>query len=133
MNLDLSSQQGIVLSACESGRFGEDLPDESIGLPGALVAVGVPQVIGSMWRIPQISAVELTMRICHYRAEGEGIATALRRAQIDTRDSTAVQKRLFFTDAGLEYPGLAPEDERPSTRVYDWAAFALYGVPDIRA
>lgn len=132
MNLDLSSQRGIVLSACESGRFGEDLPDESIGLPGALVAVGVPQVIGSMWRIPQISAAELIVRICRSRAEGKDLAAALHEAQIDTRDSTAAQKRLFFADEGLEYPGLAPQDELPCARVYDWAAFSLYTVPGTR-
>ncbi len=125
-NLGLPDDLVAVLSACESARVDVEVPDEAVGLPGALVAAGARQVVGSNWRVPQVSTAELMVRFYGRLQEGAEAVSALRDAQVATRDSTVESKRRLFSDRGAAYPGLADSDARPASRVYDWAGFALY-------
>jgi len=41
-----------VLSACETGLVGIDLPDEALALPTGLLQAGVASIVASQWIVP---------------------------------------------------------------------------------
>ncbi|MFI0141501.1 CHAT domain-containing protein [Streptomyces luteogriseus] len=129
---DLNGTRLAVLSACETGRIGGRLPDEVIGFPAALLASGVPAVVGSLWAVPSAATAELMARFYTYCREGSASPSeALRRAQQAVRDSTVAEKRAFFEEhlPGESVPiSYAPAGSRPHARPYHWAAFTCYGV-----
>ncbi|WP_405568982.1 CHAT domain-containing protein [Streptomyces sp. NBC_01167] len=49
---DLRPGATVVLSACELGSIAGDLPDEQLGFPAALLAMGARSVIGALWPVP---------------------------------------------------------------------------------
>jgi hypothetical protein len=116
----------IVLSSCESARVDAALPDEAIGLPGTLVLAGAARVVGSLWQVPQTATAEIMLRLYGHLVAGLDLPSALRQAQIDTRDSTTRDKRHLFDAHQVAYPGLAPRDSRPHARIPDWAGFQVY-------
>ena len=90
-DLDLSSQQLAVLSACQTGitEF-ERVPDEVIGLPAGFLQAGVPGVVATLWPVSDRSTAVLAAEF--YRlllAERQDPATALRGARRFLRDATA--------------------------------------------
>ncbi|MCG5215493.1 CHAT domain-containing protein [Streptosporangium sp. KLBMP 9127] len=129
---DLSGTRLAVLSACETGRIGGRLPDEVIGFPAALLASGVPAVVGSLWAVPSAATAEVMARFYTCCREGSASPSeALRRAQQAVRDSTVAEKRAFFEEhlPDESVPtSYAPADSRPHARPYHWAAFTCYGV-----
>jgi CHAT domain-containing protein len=132
----------VVLSACETGVPGMDVPDEVVGLPTALLQAGVAGTVASLWEVTDAGAA-LTM-VEFYRQWRLGAhppAAALREAQRWLRDSTAGTIRQTF-ESMLDGNGwlpagearscwqqvvLADPDARPFAEPVSWAAFAYSG------
>ncbi|MEW2129636.1 CHAT domain-containing protein [Streptomyces sp. NPDC005435] len=74
----------VILSACELGSITGDLPDEQLGFPAALLAVGARSVIGALWPVPDTPATVTLMTDLHHaltdspapKALGQAIANA---------------------------------------------------------
>ncbi|MFJ4950842.1 CHAT domain-containing protein [Streptomyces sp. NPDC088760] len=132
----LTSVRVAVLSACESALSGTVLPDEAVGLPTGLSEAGAAGVVGSLWRVPDITTTLLVSRFYQsWRQEGLEPAQALRRAQIWVRDSTNGDKAQRFPDIPeVTRPGLPAlhrrfwQKARPHTGPAHWAAFTYTGM-----
>jgi len=90
----------VVLSGCQTGLGHLTNGDEVVGLTRAFLYAGTPSVLSSLWQVEDASTAYLAERFHHY-LQTQDKATALRRAQLDTRD---------------KYSGL-----------HAWAAFVLTG------
>jgi CHAT domain-containing protein len=145
LDLQLPGSRLAVLSACESGVIGTDLPNEVVSLPSGLQQAGVAGVAGSMWTVLQVSTAILMARFYElWREEDFAPPEALRQAQIWLRDSTDGQKKAFFRKDMVEYasPKLPSEsadiffkeiyfsdsDERSFAHPFHWAAFNYTGI-----
>lgn len=107
-----------VLSACETGVPGMQLPDEVIGLPSALMEAGVAGVVASFWAVADDSTARLMANFHRlWRGQPSDIATqqdastaplapadALRLAQIQLRDEGFYAHPFFW--GAFAYTGL---------------------------
>lgn len=89
---DLRPGTTVVLSACELGSITGELPDEQLGFPAALLAMGARSVIGALWPVPDEDATVSLMAETH-RALTASSATlalgkAIRRAHADGVSAT---------------------------------------------
>jgi CHAT domain len=132
-----------VLSACETGLLGTDLPDEVISLPVGMLQAGVAGVVASQWSVPdRATAMLMTEFYRCWRQEQMAPSDALREAQQWLRDSTNDEKAAHFeaaADAGEEWlPYAAAEDfldlldsgdpdSRDHAEIHAWGAFAHFG------
>jgi CHAT domain-containing protein len=92
------------LSACDTGRFGKELPDEAIGLPTAFIQAGTAGVISTLWRVTERSTKLLADRFYeNWKRRRMAPLQSLVEAQQWLRDDEA------------------DEDE------WNWAAFTLTG------
>ncbi|NMQ21094.1 CHAT domain-containing protein [Candidatus Competibacter phosphatis] len=144
--LRLSGVRLAVLSACETGLPGTDLPDEVVSLPAGLLQAGVAGVVASLWSVSDFSTMLLLTRFHDFwRIEGLAINQALRRAQQWVRDTTNREKLVYFQDiiGGARASVVSPEgarslygelddydepDRRSFAHPYHWAAFSYVGV-----
>jgi len=144
MDLRLEGARLAVLSACETGLPGAELPEEAVSLPSGLIQAGVAGVVGSLWAVNEVSTALLMARFYDlWRQEGREPPEALRQAQIWLRDSTNAEKEAFFRQAlpELEATRLAeraarvafwdavvrrPQD-RDFAHPFHWAAFSYMG------
>ena len=142
-DLDLSSQQLAVLSACQTGitEF-QRVPDEVIGLPAGFLQAGVPGVVATLWPVNDRSTAVLVAEF--YRlllAEQQDPATALRGACQFLRGATTRELAEWFerryNDSGgtdlAAYEAAAdlwsrpdPADRPYADPVY-WAGFVYSG------
>lgn len=84
-NLDLSSCQLVVLSACETG-LGDIKGSEGVfGLQRAFKMAGVKNIIMSLWEIPDAQTSELMTSFYSYCFAGKSVHDALQAAQTDMR------------------------------------------------
>ncbi len=84
-NLDLSSCQLVVLSACETG-LGDIKGSEGVfGLQRAFKMAGVKNIIMSLWKIPDAQTSELMTSFYTYCFVGKSVHDALQAAQSDMR------------------------------------------------
>ena len=151
-SLRLTGVRLTILSACETGVSGIDLPDELIGLPTALVQAGVGGVLASLWSVNEISTVLLLVRFYEFW-KGQSMAAdqALQQAQIWLRDTLNEEKADYFKMSLPEFGDgtsargsgymlpvevaevlfqdmmLRPLGERDFSHPYHWAAFGLTG------
>ena len=145
MQLHLDQTRLAVLSACETGIPGTDLPDEVVSLPSGWMQAGVPGVIGSLWSVSDASTMMLMARFYDmWREEGLQPPEALRQAQIWLRDTTNGEKEDYFKKSLPEYQGermpevsareglhqmlLRNKDECSFAHPFYWAAFTYTGV-----
>jgi CHAT domain-containing protein len=146
--LRLENTRLAVLSACETGIAGTDLPDEVISLPAGLVQAGVAGVVASLWSVSDLSTMLLMARFYEFwKQKALAPAEALRQSQIWVRDSTNGEKLAFVKNAISEVsagrlPGHVAEglyqqhrialemraDERDFAHPFHWAAFGYTGV-----
>ena len=144
---DLSAARLVTLSACETGLT--DIvksPDEYIGLPSGFLEAGAPAVVSSLWAVNDLStALLMGESYRRHLEEGEGIAEALRDAQLWLRDldrDTALHLvEPLWDEAQQEDPALfgaidslywallqgGDEYEHPFAHPYYWGAFTASG------
>ena len=94
-----------ILSACETGIPGLELPDELIGLPSALVEAGVAGVVASLWAVADRSTARLMSEFHRlWRHEGVAPVQALHRAQLHLRRSEEYRHPHYW--AAFAYTGV---------------------------
>ncbi|MFD3401548.1 CHAT domain-containing protein [Kribbella sp. NPDC058693] len=111
-----------VLSACDTARIDEHLPDEVVSLATGFYQVGFAAVIATSWPAedgPAAAQMALTYRF--WLTDGNPLPTALTLAARWLRDSTNGEKQLLFPD--LFAPPTAAESDP------DWAAQRDHGSP----
>jgi CHAT domain-containing protein/tetratricopeptide (TPR) repeat protein len=139
----------VVLSACQTAIMDfSKLPEEAIGLPAGFLQAGAPGVVGSLWKVNDLSTALLMVRFYQfYLKDSISPANALRRAQrwlqkatyeelYDTikrysqpsdpsgKVSQSIQDvRRRFRDYALNTP-----DQVPFSHPYFWAGFVFSGV-----
>ncbi|MCZ4125845.1 CHAT domain-containing protein, partial [Streptomyces sp. H39-S7] len=122
-----------VLSSCETGVVGTDLPEEVVGLPAGFLQAGVAGVVSSLWSIGDRSTALLMAS--YYRLLGTEpmpYGNALRAAQIWVRDSTNAEKKAAFPELVTE-PAGSPlahafwAESRAHDHPVSWAAFTYTG------
>ena len=134
-----------VLSACETGLSGTQLPDEVVSLPAGLLQAGVAGVAASLWSVSDLSTALLMVRFYdHWRNDNLPPAEALRQAQQWVRDTPNGKKAAYFkgfipelavprmpsTAASTLYQSLAfaDPDANAMAHPFYWAAFTYVGV-----
>ena len=132
-----------LLTACETALAGDELPDEVIGLPAALLQAGLCGVVATQWAVRGRPAAFLSARFYSlWKGEGLTPAVALARAQAWVRDSTDGEKLTFADPDDADSPlpisvrrslwrSLAGGDPgaRSFSDIADWAAYTHWGEP----
>jgi CHAT domain-containing protein len=130
LNVQLDTSPIAVLSACDAGQMGSNLPDEAVGLPAGLLQAGARAVVSPLWLIGSFSACVLLARFYEYLCVDRlGAADALCAAQRWMRDTTNADKAAHFAaipairrSLVLREPGA-----RDDASIATWAAFTCYG------
>ncbi|MDY6941256.1 MAG: CHAT domain-containing protein [Cyanobacteriota bacterium] len=101
LNMNLNAEL-VVLSACDTGR-GELSSDGVIGLSRALIGAGVPNVMVSLWAVPDAPTADLMVEFYQQWQATGNKAQALRQAMLTTME-THPQPRNWaaFTIVGQE-------------------------------
>jgi CHAT domain-containing protein len=91
----------VVLSACETGLFEiTSNPDEFMGLPGALTALGAAGVLGTLWPVSDAATALLIARFYELHMDGRlSPPTALSRAQAWLRQATSADLEAYAKGA----------------------------------
>ena len=84
--MDLQAELA-VLSACDTGR-GRITGDGVVGLSRALITAGVPDVMVSLWAVPDMPTAALMTEFYRQLQQGQSKAQALRQAMLITRQAT---------------------------------------------
>ena len=84
--MDLQAELA-VLSACDTGR-GRITGDGVVGLSRALITAGVPDVMVSLWAVPDMPTAALMMEFYRQLQQGQSKAQALRQAMLTTQQIT---------------------------------------------
>lgn len=125
-----------VLSACDSGRVDESLPEEVVGLATGFLQAGFGAVIASLWPLEDApAAAQMALTYQHWLGEGKSLPAALGSAMAWLRDSTNEQKRVAFPELAFFVPeDVAPADDPgwPGRREHSsplvWAAVSCLGI-----
>jgi CHAT domain-containing protein len=134
-----------ILSACETGLPGTQLPDEVVSLPTGLLQAGVAGVVASLWSVADISTMMLLVRFYNFwQEENHEPVAALCLAQQWLRDTTngekfAYVKSLMREPSVSKMPTitvdylykaliLARGGDRDFAHPFHWAAFSYIGV-----
>jgi CHAT domain-containing protein len=130
----------VVLSACESAITDYAvMPTEAAGLGAAFLALGVPAVIGSVWKVEELSTCLLVSRLLEHVVEGHGPSAALHMAQRWLRDSSPgellaycegreVLRETPFVERVRLRIRRCTDLERPFSHPFYWAGFVLLGL-----
>ena len=97
-NLDLSSTELVVLSACETGIVGfGGRSDEFVGLPGGFLRAGARKIVASLWAVDDFSTA-LFMDEFYRGIVEENLPPrkALRRAQLTFMSESKWQNPFFW-------------------------------------
>jgi len=108
-----------------------------VSLPGGLVEAGVPAVVGSQWRVRELTtAMLMSIFFDKWRGEELSPAEALRQAQITVRDSVSAEHyRQYlseYADHTMTPAAVADEFCKAAqledyTHPYYWAGFMYVG------
>ena len=148
LSLRLENVRLAVLSACETGIPGAELPDEVVSLPTGLVQAGVAGVVASLWSVSDLSTMLLMARFYDlWRRDSLEPSEALRRAQQWLRDTTNGEKAVYLKGSRPQasktrLPGFVAEEvygqhraffelraeENDFAHPFHWAAFGYSGV-----
>jgi CHAT domain-containing protein/tetratricopeptide (TPR) repeat protein len=141
--LDLTQCRLTVLSACETGVIGTDMPDEVVSLASATLLAGAAGVVASLWAAGDLSTSLLMARMYEaLEVSGTTPSHALRQAQLWLRDTTN-QVKLDYVRSLMDSTGetiLLHCEEKLSTLVdgghgdrrsfeeaTSWATYAFWG------
>jgi len=128
----------VVASACETAFTDfTHLPDETIGLPAGFLQAGTSAVVGTLWKVSDVSTALLMTRFYEYHLGRDGRpgndpmqpGQALRRAQLWLAQLTTGELEEYCSrHAALSaaHPGVA-KGERPFAHPFYWAPFVLVG------
>jgi len=144
MNLRLS-----VLSACDTGLRGHDMPDEALAMPAGFMAAGSCGVIAAMWAVP-VRETNVIMKEFYRLWRQEGIndpAVAFQQAQKAFRDGQITLEQPqdgepltlgMFRETALKgkidkkiqshSPRIEALKNLPRDHPFFWAAFQFTGV-----
>jgi len=86
----LRPRSHVVLSACDSGRTGATLPDESIGPPTAMLGAGAASVCASLWPVVDGYTTEFMADYHRGLRQGANPSDALAACQEARADDPAV-------------------------------------------
>ena len=145
--LRLENTRLAILSTCETGIPGTDLPDEVISLPTGLAQAGIAGVVASLWSVSDLSTMMLMARFYElWKRDGLEPPEALRQAQLWIRDTTNGEKASYLKDSvpqvsSERLPGFVAEavyeqhkaffelraDENDFAHPFHWAAFTYTG------
>lgn len=140
--LDLDSSHLVTLSACETGMTEfRTMPDEFIGLTGALLEAGAPAVISSLWPVDDVSTKFLLTEMYRLHLGGRSVAAALQGAQRWVSEATAgelglaaVYQRNHAASGSVDESALQSwhyyegnPQVRPFAHPFYWAAFTVTG------
>lgn len=115
-----------IVSACDMHAVGKDLPNETIGLPSALLQLGFAGVIAASWPVSDLATAHLMVRFHREWREGKvHPAVALTIAQRWLRDATTEELTALAPNLRLAEAGLA--GPRPFAHPGHSAAFAYTG------
>jgi tetratricopeptide (TPR) repeat protein len=145
LDLQLPTVKMAVLSACETGAPGTDVPTEVLSLPSGLMQAGVNTVIASLWSVADVSTMMLMTRFYKlWRHDEREPCDSLREAQMWVRDTTTEEKRHYLTllfeqdsiksvhAAGIrkliEALSRFDPDGRDFAHPFHWGAFCYTGV-----
>ncbi len=148
LTLRLENARLAVLSTCETGIPGTELPDEVISLPTGLAQAGIAGVVASLWFVSDLSTMMLMAQFYKlWKRDGLEPPAALRQSQLWMRDATNGQKVEYFKDFLPEFKPeprtglpihiadtlykasiLSPPDENDFSHPFYWAAFTYTGV-----
>ncbi|HID10739.1 MAG TPA: CHAT domain-containing protein, partial [Candidatus Latescibacteria bacterium] len=145
----------VVMSACETSLVEfRELAEEFVGLPAGFLQAGSPAVVSSLWAVDDMATSLLIRRFySNITKGGMGIAEALREAQSWLKEATVREirpdlerirgqlegelerergwrERIKLRLQGVRLKALSdePDDYRPFTHPYWWAAFQAFGV-----
>ncbi len=128
--LDLATCRMAILAACETGVPGvHEVPDEFVGLPGALVRTGVPGVFSTLWPVEASTTFAMVALFLAACRKGNTPAAALRDAQISFLNGS-VPATAFDGEIALQGPKAARAPGGVAVSVMEpaiWAAFIYTG------
>lgn len=135
-DLQLHSVRLAILSACDSGLSGTNLPDEAISLPSGLLQAGVAGIVASLWSVSDLSTMILLSRFytC-WRDLNLPPQVALTKAQQWLRDS---EPKEIIAHCQTFMPELSDKTDTEAKQLhqrlridfshpYHWAAFSYTG------
>ncbi|MBD2042637.1 CHAT domain-containing protein [Microcoleus sp. FACHB-672] len=137
ISLDLSACRLVFLSACETGIT--DLystSDEYISLLSGFLIAGSPSVVGSLWKVNDLSTALLTIRFYQNLKAGLSVTLALNTAQIWLRDATKEKLQEWTSQLSLNsaqriqikaFLYKIESNTKPFESPYFWAAFCAIG------
>jgi CHAT domain-containing protein len=142
LDLHLPGARLAVLSACETGLPGTQLPDEVLSLPAGLLQAGFAGVAASLWSVSDISTAILMARFYElWRKGGRGPVEALREAQQWVTSTAAQMKLADWYERQYEASRRSDPDAfawmtyyqtnphvKPFEHPYFWAGFFFTGV-----
>jgi CHAT domain-containing protein len=142
--LRLEDARLVVLSACETGVPGTDIPNGVISLHAGLAQAGIAGAVASLWSVSDLSTMMLMARFYElWKRDGLEPPEALRQAQLWIRDTTNGQKAEYFKGFLPEFESqklpvhvadtlykasiLARPDENDFEHPFYWATFSYTG------
>jgi len=140
--IDLLNTELVFLSACETGLGDIQVGEGVFGLRRAFVIAGARTLIMTLWKVSDLATAILVDHFYDRLLAGTPKGKALRQAQHDLRTvhlgklrprwlSEPMRERLAAGDANqrrkLDELAAMPDDFRPFTHPYYWAAFILQG------
>jgi hypothetical protein len=131
--VSLARCRSVIFAACESGMVRSGIGSEYLGLPGVLLAAGVPTAVGSLWRVNQLATSLLLDFYLDDLSRAQPIAAALASAQRRLRDLRLDEVQLWVdarlaSQAPLLQPLVETMPESPFEHPDFWAGFYVAGV-----
>ncbi len=75
----------VILSACSSVLGADGSGDDLLGLASAFFYAGARSLVASLWPVEDESTAQFMLQLHRNPRKGEGVAEALRGAQLDMR------------------------------------------------
>ena len=109
----LAQTRLVILSACATAAGPSSRSEGMLSLARAFFAAGVPEVIATLWRIDDEPAAYLFVAFHRHLRAGEGVAAALRSAQLKLIASSDDKLQSPASWAAVEAIGGALETQKP--------------------
>ena len=133
--LDLRGCRSVFMGACESGLARVGVGAEYVGLPSAMLASGVRNVVGALYPIPQLATAVLVGRYLELTKDRTAnVCAALSTAQREVKGMSRAQAAEWCKKVMASHPDLQAVlaevgklDEHPFAHPYHWAGLQVVG------